>query len=137
MEKRETSCGTIIVRKIGKLRYILLIRNKSGRHWSFPKGHVEIGETEEQTALRETREETGLEVSIRGDVEPVRVTYSPQKGVTKEVFYFLADYTHGDVQIQKEEISEFKWCEFTEAAKLITFDNEANALLALTTYIME
>jgi len=137
MEKQEKSCGTIIVRTTGKNKEVLLIRNKNGGHWSFPKGHVEKGESEFQTALRETKEETGLDVEIRRHVEPASVKYSPKKGVSKEVLYFVADYKGGEVTVQKEEVSEYKWCGFYDAAKVITFDNEANALLDMREYIEE
>ena len=137
MEKQEKSCGTIVVKTAGNDKKILIIRNKNGGHWSFPKGHVEKGESEYQTALRETKEETGLDVEIRRYVEPVSVKYSPKKGVWKEVLYFVADYKGGEVSVQQEEVSDYKWLSFYDAAKQITFDNEANALLDMREYIEE
>ncbi len=135
MEKQEKSCGTIVVKTVGNDKKILLIKNKNGGHWSFPKGHVEKGESEIQTALRETKEETGLDVEIRRDIDPVSVKYSPKKGVWKEVLYFVSSYKSGEVEIQKEEVADHKWCNFYDAAKIITFDNEANALLDMREYI--
>ena len=61
--RREKSCGAIIVSDSGR---ILLIHQRKG-HWSFPKGHVESGETEEMTALREVKEEVGLDVRLTPD----------------------------------------------------------------------
>ena len=61
----EKSCGAIIIHKTNKDNYkVLLVKNHNGRYWSFPKGHVEKGETEEETAIREIKEETGLDVEI-------------------------------------------------------------------------
>lgn len=60
----EKSCGAVIYWRDGEALKVLLVRNKNGRYWSFPKGHMEVGETEHQTALREVREETGLNVRI-------------------------------------------------------------------------
>ena len=57
--KKEKSCGAVVYRETGEQIEILLIRHKNGGHWAFPKGHVEKKETEEDTALREIREETG------------------------------------------------------------------------------
>ena len=61
----EKSCGAIIIYKANENNHkVLLVKNHNGRYWSFPKGHVEKGETEQQTAIREIKEETGLDVEI-------------------------------------------------------------------------
>ena len=60
MMKREKSCGVLVLRQQEDELYVVLLRHRFGGHWSFPKGHVEAGESERQTALREVREETGL-----------------------------------------------------------------------------
>ena len=60
----EKSCGAIVFRKFHGNIELLLIKHANGGHWSFPKGHVEAGETEVETAIREIREETGIEVMI-------------------------------------------------------------------------
>ena len=60
MIKREKSCGVLVLRQQEEELYVVLLRHRFGGHWSFPKGHVEAGESERQTALREVREETGL-----------------------------------------------------------------------------
>ena len=54
--KREKSCGALVVRKNGESYDLVLLRHRFGGHWSFPKGHVEAGENEQQTALREVRD---------------------------------------------------------------------------------
>lgn len=90
---REKSCGAVIfTREGGGLRYVL-VQQHSGQ-FSFPKGHVEAGETEEQTALREIWEETGLRPSIIPgfrDGETYALLKKPD--VTKDVVYFLAEYS--------------------------------------------
>ena len=65
--KREKSCGALVIRKNGEQYDLVLLRHRFGGHWSFPKGHVEDGEHENETALREVKEETGL------DAEAIRV----------------------------------------------------------------
>ncbi len=62
--KREKSCGAVLVRRAVSGWETLLIRHANGGHWAFPKGHVEPGETEAQTALREIREETAIAASL-------------------------------------------------------------------------
>ena len=60
----EKSCGAVIFYKSRQNTKILLVKNSNGRYWSFPKGHIEDGENEHQTAIREIKEETGLDVVI-------------------------------------------------------------------------
>ena len=62
--KYEKSCGAIVYRKSRDRIELLLIQNRYGGDWSFPKGHVEGEETEVQTALREVKEETGLDIQL-------------------------------------------------------------------------
>ena len=64
--KYEKSCGALVFRQDPKTgcMYILMIRHKRGGHRSFPKGHVEAGETEHQTAIREVEEETRLLIPL-------------------------------------------------------------------------
>ena len=74
--KKEKSCGAIVYREKDGVE-ILLIKHKNGGHWAFPKGHVENKETEEETALREIWEETGLKVKLDKGFRR-SVAYSPQ-----------------------------------------------------------
>ena len=62
--QHEKSCGAIVYRKFHGNIELLLIKNQNGGHWSFPKGHVEGTETEEETAVREIMEETGIQVAL-------------------------------------------------------------------------
>ena len=69
--KREKSCGALVYRitQNGQ-KELLFIKHRHGTHWSFPKGHMEEGENEVQTALREVKEETGLDIDLEGDFRP-------------------------------------------------------------------
>ncbi len=116
----EKSCGVLVVKDY---KYILMIKHKKGGHWAFPKGHVEEGETEIQTALREVFEETGLQVEIIGDFKET-VTYSPKKGVTKDVVYFLGKYKGGEFNMQLEEIKDITWMPIWLAKRKATFAND-------------
>lgn len=86
----EKSCGAIVYRKFHGNIEILLIKHVNSGHWSFPKGHIEIGETEYQTALREIKEETGIDVLIDTSFREI-VSYSPKKDTNKVVVYFLGE----------------------------------------------
>lgn len=83
------SCGGIVYRKFHGNTEILLIKHIKSGYWSFPKGHVENSETEEETAKREIKEETGIDVYIDSGFRET-VTYSPRKDAKKEVVYFVA-----------------------------------------------
>ncbi len=113
----EKSCGCIII-KNGK---VLLIQQKRG-NWGFPKGHVEFNETEIQTAKREVKEETNLDVRIFKNRRYSEKFFS-KKGKIKQVVYFLAKQTGGIEKKQDSEIKAMKWVEFDEALKKITYFN--------------
>ena len=119
----EKSCGAIIYRKFHGNTELLLIKNQNGGHWSFPKGHVEAGETEEETAVREIKEETGIDVILDTSFRRV-ITYLPKKEVTKDVVYFLAKATSYDYVPQEEEIAKIKWFEINHAATMLSYDND-------------
>lgn len=128
-EKYEKSCGAVIYTD----NKFLLIKHNSG-HWAFPKGHVENGETEEETALREIKEETNLNVTLDTSFRYV-ITYSPKKNVMKDVVYFIGYNPEGMVKLQEEEVSEFVWFSYEEALKLITYDNDKKLLMSAKAHL--
>jgi 8-oxo-dGTP pyrophosphatase MutT (NUDIX family) len=108
--KQEKSCGTVIFRKTRGKYAVLLIKNKYTDCWSFPKGHVEPGENEYQTAIRETKEETGIDVKIENGFRmESNYLIGKKKNIEKTVVYFTALTTRAYVVPQPEEISAFKW----------------------------
>lgn len=125
--KQEKSCGVICYTcRDGRL-CVLLIRQKHGGHWAFPKGHVEEGETEQQTALRELREETGAEAVLDEGYREV-VTYSPARGVMKDVVFFTGRLTGGQLQCQPEEIRRLAFVPVTKALRMLTFRADKDLL---------
>lgn len=126
--KREKSCGAVVVRESSGKKEILLIRHNAG-HWAFPKGHMEAGETEAQTAVREIREETGLTVDIDQSFRTV-ITYSPGENVVKDVVYFIGRNPHGRLYPQLTEVSQACFLAPEEAAAQITYDNDRQVLEA-------
>ena len=119
----EKSCGGIVYRKFQGNTEILLIKHIKSGYWSFPKGHVENSETEEETAKREIKEETGIDVYIDSGFRET-VTYSPRKDAKKEVVYFVARAKNYDYTPQLEEISEIRWVGIGQAHKLLVYDND-------------
>lgn len=125
--KREKSCGALVYREKQEGLELLLIKHRGGGHWSFPKGHVEGEENELQTALREIKEETGLDVSLHDGFRHC-VEYKPKPNVKKQVVYFLGQARHDKVKRQEEEISEYCWCPLEKADSLVTFSNDKNLI---------
>jgi 8-oxo-dGTP pyrophosphatase MutT (NUDIX family) len=121
--KREKSCGALVYRYEDGAPMLLLLRHRHGGHWSFPKGHVEAGETEEQTAHREIFEETGVTVTLQDGFRHA-VEYYPKPGVKKQVVYFLGEAHEATLVRQEEEISELHWAPFDEALRAVTFKND-------------
>ena len=102
--RREKSCGALVYRlKNGEIE-LLLLKHRFGGHWSFPKGHVENGETEVETALREVREETGLAIALEEGFRQ-SVEYYPRPNIRKQVVYFLGSAGEGRTHRQEAEIS--------------------------------
>jgi len=119
----EKSCGALVVRREGDQFYILMIRHKAGGNRSFPKGHVEAGESEYATAMREVMEETSSRIAIVSDFRAT-VNYSPSPGVMKEVVYFLAFTTSADIKPRAGEIAEVEWIPLEEAEESLTHEND-------------
>ncbi len=124
----EASFGVIPVKKEQGNWKVLLIFHQGGRHWGFPKGHQHGQETALESALRELKEETGLEVARLLAEEPYVESYffyKQQLKVHKTVSYFPAIVT-GDLLLQPEEILDASWLSFQEAVDRLTFIEAKN-----------
>ena len=130
----EKSCGAVIFRRDGGQLRFLIVKNKKGRNWGFPKGHVELGENEEQTALREVREETGLNVRICRGFRAVS-RYALWKRASKRVVFFLAESYSGEVQVQEEEIERARWLSYPAAMSFFRFDNDRRVLKSAVSWM--
>ncbi len=119
---RERSCGAVVYTGDGENRRYLVIRMNLG-HCGLPKGHIEKYETEEETAIREVREETGVEITL---IEGFRrsVEYSLSARTRKESVYFLGRFDGDNVKIQEAEVSSYRLCPYEEARRLITYEND-------------
>lgn len=131
IEKFEKSCGALVIRHDAQtgIDYVLMIRHRPGGYRSFPKGHVEPGETERETAVREVLEETSVRISLIPDFRHV-VCYAPAPGVEKEVVYFLARTEQTDVRPRRGEIAQVEWLPLENAERYLTHDNDKRVLHA-------
>ena len=126
----EKSCGALIFNDDGGNRIYLLL-HYAGGHWDFPKGHVEKGESEEQTARREIEEETGITAlefvpSFRETVS-YSFRHSTGEPAEKEVAFFLARTNGKKVRLSDEHIG-FAWLPYEAARKKATFENAKGLL---------
>lgn len=127
----EKSCGALVFRRDehdGQL-YILMIRHKHGGHRSFPKGHMERGETEYMTAVREVYEETSVQIRIDRDFRET-VRYSPLPGVSKEVVYFMTETKQEAISPQEGEIAQVEWVPVDQAEASLTHENDKTVFRA-------
>ena len=134
----EKSCGTVVFRKARGKYAVLLIKNKYTDFWSFPKGHMEEGENEYQTAIRETKEETGIDVRIENGFRMESVyLIGKRKNTEKKVVYFTALTTRAYVVPQPEEIAAFRWFFEDEFPFHATFENDKNIFKEALAFIKE
>ena len=121
----EKSCGALIFHEERGIRLYLLL-HYAGGHWDFPKGHVEAGESEEQTALREIAEETGLASLefVPGFREMISYSFRHSTGeeAQKQVAFFLAKSGAKLVKLSDEHIG-FAWLPYAAARKKATYEN--------------
>ncbi len=115
--KQEKSCGAIVIAD-GK---ILLVKHNRG-HYGFPKGHVKPGETEMETAIREVKEETNVDIEI---ISPKRYinSYMPDPNVHKDVIFFLAKPLNNETKPQLSEVKEVLWIPVDEISEYLQFQN--------------
>ena len=118
----EKSCGCVVING----NKVLLVRQNKG-HWEFPKGHVEENETEKETAIREVKEETNLDVEIISDKRYV-IQYVTDKGNDKMAVYFIAKPLSMELERQEAEIQTLGWFEFDDAMETITYENSKKLL---------
>ena len=120
--KYEKSCGAVIFRKDRDWN-VLLIRHTKGRHISFPKGHMEAGETESQTAEREILEETGLRVRVDRRYRAEN-RYNIRPDTQKLVVIFAAVTDQAEITPQPEEIAEAFWLPVDQALERLTYERD-------------
>jgi len=126
---RATSAGGVVHRLVGDRVEIAIVHRRSPKLWALPKGTPDAGETVEETALREAREETGLEVEI---VAPLRsIRYFFVRGQTrfhKTVHFFLMRAVGGRPEDHDAEFDEVRWAPADEALALLTHATERSVV---------
>jgi 8-oxo-dGTP pyrophosphatase MutT (NUDIX family) len=128
MSVHEKSCGAVVFRKSREVEYLLL--NYGAGHWDYVKGQVEPNETEKDTAMRELKEETGIENAhfIDGFREEISYFYRREgKTILKKVVFFLLEAKESDVRLSYEHVG-YEWATFGRAMERLTFSNAKKTL---------
>lgn len=124
----EKSCGAVVFTCInGTIKYVLAQALKG--HYGFPKGHMEPGETEEETALREIYEEVYLQPSLLQGFRAVSEYRIPHTDIQKQVIFFLGEYRDQEIVYQKAELRQAVLVSFEEAMNLLQHEENKRVLM--------
>jgi 8-oxo-dGTP diphosphatase len=125
--KNEVSAGGIVLKSAGGEVYILMAQHAQHHGWGFPKGHIGdtfADETEQQTAIREVKEETGVEAEIieKASEETYIYTWNGEKR-NKTVHYYFMKYIGGNFKDKDHEMEAVEWVKLDEVEEKITYAN--------------
>ena len=134
--REQKSAGIVLFRNGSNKNEFLLLNYPQG-HWDFVKGKVEEGETPHETALRETKEETGITniEFIDGFEESVEYDFRFKKeDIHKKVIFFLAKTDEKNIKLSHEH-NDYLWLEYNDALKKTTFENAKNVLIKANKFL--
>jgi len=127
--RKQKSAGIVLFRNDSDKNEFLLLNYPQG-HWDFVKGKIEQNETSHETALRETKEETGITniEFVDGFEESVEYDFRFKKeDIHKKVIFFLAKTNEKNIKLSHEH-NDYLWLEYNDALKKTTFENAKNVL---------
>ncbi len=124
----ETSAGGVIYRWHDEFPHILLIRD-AYQHWGFPKGHLEEGETAEDAAVREVKEETGIRGVVLAPLGTIDYWFvAENRRVHKTVHHYLLEAAGGELSDEDIEVTEVAWVPLTEVTGRLAYADERRLL---------
>ena len=136
---RVISAGGVIYRQQRGAVEVALIRVLD--RWGLPKGQVEAGESLQDTALREVREETGLDGKIVAKLDDITYWYTQKSGagepvrIFKRVYFYLFRFLKGDVARHDHEVDEVRWFAMPDAQQQISYATERNILIKASAFL--
>lgn len=135
--KKQVSSGGVIFRKGEGGIEVALIKVK-GERWALPKGLVDKGEDLADTAIREVREETGLEgrlIDKLGDIEYWYFSKEDQTKYHKSVHFYLIEYKGGSIEDHDWEVEEVRWFPIDEAIRVLSYKSEKEIMEKAKIYL--
>jgi 8-oxo-dGTP pyrophosphatase MutT (NUDIX family) len=126
---KQISAGGVAFRQLGSEVEIAIILAHPNRRWQLPKGRVDEGESIERAAVREVREETGINTAVVVPLETIEYWYvGNSRGIKtkfhKFVHFFLLKYLDGEVSDHDHEVAEARWVSVNDAIEMLAFKNE-------------
>ena len=127
------SAGGVVYRRHDAAVDVALIRVGAGSRWQLPKGLVDDGEAPAATAVREVREEVGVDARVIAPLDDVEYWYVGSEGgervrYHKRVHFFLLEYQRGDPADHDHEVEEARWVPLADAETMLAFANEQRVL---------
>lgn len=127
--KLQVSAGGVAFRVENGQIKVAIISVGDGARWQLPKGLVDKGESTEDAAVREVREEAGIDTAIAARIDKVEYWYfwnedGQRVRYHKFVYFYLLRYKSGDVRDHDHEVNEARWVDIDDAIKMLAFDNE-------------
>ena len=136
----QVSAGGVAYRKAGDAIEIALIRTTEDGRWQLPKGMIDPGETPQQAALREVREEAGINCKLLDPIEIIEYWFygnydGTRKRYHKKVHFYLMRFLDGDVADHDHEVVEARWVGIEAAEKMLAFKSEKELVAKARTLI--
>ncbi|HKN65663.1 MAG TPA: NUDIX domain-containing protein [Gemmatimonadaceae bacterium] len=131
---RQVSAGGVVYRRAAGRAEVAMVRVGPKRRWQLPKGIVDEGEKPEETAVREVREEAGVNARIVAPLDMIEYWYvgNDRDGrrvrFHKFVHLYLLVYESGDVADHDHEVDEARWVPLADATAMLAFDSERKAM---------
>ena len=127
--RHEFSAGAVVYALLNNNTYFLVLQHTKNGHWDLPKGHLEKNETNQEAAIREVKEETGIDVTLdEGFHTSIEYYFTDKDGITvfKKVVFFMAQTQKQSVTLTEHQ--DYAWLIFEDAIKKVTFPTAKEVL---------
>lgn len=129
----QVSAGGVVFRESNGNIEVVIIKTSSEKRWQLPKGLIDAGETVEEAAIREVREESGLNSEILEPAHDIEYWFTAaydgqRRRYHKMVHFFLMKFVSGSVEDHDHEVAESRWVPIGEAIKMLEFKSEQDVV---------